>query len=128
MNIIRTGRFDAFADRRLQSRLGAHGVRPGTLIPGGIGGLLDATYGTESCAGDATSKEFAGLLSGIDDAMTDVEAAKPADPLERRAPRRRSDGSVHAEHFRRTMSRQRSGEPCKGMGTVVPLKGAKKDV
>lgn len=90
MSIIETNRFDAHAERRLQARLGQAGIKPGTLIPGGLGGLLDAAYDVQNSSGDATSKDFAGLLLAIDEAMTDIEAAKPVDPLDVPRPVRRS--------------------------------------
>lgn len=91
MNIIETERFGMHAERRLQARMSQAGMKPGKLIPGGIGEFLDASFDLH--AGDATSRDFADLLLAIDEAMSDVEEAKPVEPLE--APRfeRRSVGS-----------------------------------
>lgn len=91
MSIIETNRFDAHAERRLQARLGQAGIKPGTLIPGGIGGLLDATYDVQDSSGDSISREFAGLLLSIDEAMSGIEEAKPVDPLDVPRSTRRTD-------------------------------------
>lgn len=90
MSIIDTDRFDVHAERRLHARLGQAGVKPGKLITGGMGGLLDAAFDLD--AGDATSRDFANLLLAIDEAMSDVEEAKPVEPLDAPRLERRSAG------------------------------------
>ena len=104
MSIIDTNRFDAYADRRLQARMGQAGIKPGTLIPGGLGGLLEAAYDVQGSSGDATAREFTGLLLSIDEAMSSIEEAKPADPLETSRTTRRSMEPRSRQWLRRPRS------------------------
>lgn len=98
MSIINTRRFDGYAHRRLANRLGEAGVVTSGLENGGIGRMLGFAFDVRSNSGDAVAMEFAGLLVAIDEAMTDIEAAKPAGPLLAKT----RSGSIHAERMRRT--------------------------
>jgi hypothetical protein len=103
LSIVNTNRFDRYAARRLENRLGVAGVNRMRIVDGGIGRLLDSAFPIGRTAGDETAKEFAGLLVAIDEAMTELEAVRPANPLqETRAPRRTAERARAADMFRRT--------------------------
>lgn len=103
MTIVNTDRFDRYATRRLENRLGEAGVDRMRIVDGGIGRMLDWAFRIETTSGDETAKEFAGLLGRVDEAMTELEEARPAEALqERRTPRRTAEKSRIADVFKRT--------------------------